>query len=131
MSWFHRSNRERGRDQTLELRSVGKKGEDAAAQYLRKHGCKILERNWKCPIGEIDIIAQTNDIVIFVEVKSSLKKGTIEPDARVNLKKQQKLRSLAAYYLKHKSSSTACRFDVIAVWWEADKTQIKYIENAF
>ena len=110
---------------------IGKRGEVEAARYLQKEGYHILNRNWKCSIGEMDIVCRKDGIHVFVEVKTSLKQGVISPEYRVNHAKRRKLQSLAKYYLKHVANVDQCRFDVIAVWWEEGIPKIKHIQNAF
>jgi putative endonuclease len=112
-------------------RDTGRHGEASAANHLRQHGFQIIERNWRCAIGEIDIIAQKADTVVFVEVKASAIKHAIEPQDRVNPRKQKKLMQLAQYYRKSTGNDLPCRFDVIAVWWEHGRQQIEHIEGAF
>lgn len=110
---------------------IGKRGEEIAAQFLRSKGFRVVERNWKCPLGEFDLICRDKDVFVFVEVKSSLKLAAVSPEARVNPRKQHKLHVLARYYIKHKAIQAPCRFDVVAVWWENQEPQIRHIENAF
>lgn len=110
---------------------VGKAGEDAAADYLRKSGYKILERNWRCKLGELDLIASKSGVIVFVEVKASATRHAIEPQHRVNRQKQKKLTQLAQYFRRTASVDAPCRFDVIAVWWESGVPNIQHWENAF
>jgi putative endonuclease len=110
---------------------IGAWGEDFAAQFLQRAGYRVLERNWKCPLGEFDLICRHGDVIVFVEVKSSLKLAAVPPERRVNPRKQHKLHMLARYYIKHKATQLPCRFDVVAVWWENQQPQIRHIENAF
>jgi putative endonuclease len=110
----------------------GRLGEAAAARLLQESGFRIIERNWRCPLGEIDLIAQRADVIAIVEVKTSLRRGSIPPELRVNSRKQHKLRMVAAYYLKHRRPQGSLRFDVIAVWWDGGgRIQFQHIENAF
>jgi putative endonuclease len=112
-------------------RELGASGEAIAARYLQNHGYRLLERNWRCGAGEIDIIGWRDQTCVFVEVKSSYKLGVFAPEARVRQRKQAKLRKLARIYLKRQKQDAACRFDVISVWWENDEPQLKHFENAF
>ena len=107
---------------------TGKCGEDFAAHYLKLHGYKILERNYKNKIGEIDIIATKENYLIFIEVKyrSTLQFGY--PREAVTLKKQQKIRNVATFYLmKNGKMDANIRFDVV----EVNGDKIVHIENAF
>jgi putative endonuclease len=112
-------------------RDTGAAGEAVAERHLVKAGMRILERNWTCVLGEVDIIGRDGDAIVFIEVKSSRLLGSVPPEFRVNRDKQRKLRSLARFYLKHRGLDDPCRFDVISVWWEGNSPQLRHIENAF
>ncbi|MFH1009754.1 MAG: YraN family protein [bacterium] len=112
--------------------SVGRWGEGKAVHYLRHRGYKILARNWRVRMGEIDIVAAKNREVVFVEVKSGSKSSAMGPELRVGTHKQRKLRALAQAYLRgRRDEPTAIRFDVISVWREGHETKIEHFENAF
>lgn len=128
MSWWQRLQSKLRAGRTV---PTGQRGEQLAASYLRAHGHRIRERNWHCPIGEIDMITELGDLLIFVEVKTSEVAHDIRPEQRVHNRKQAKLRSLAEYYIKAKGLSRPCRFDVIAVIWSAGNPEVNHIENAF
>lgn len=115
----------------LNDRELGQSGEAIAARYLQQSGYRLLERNWRCRAGEIDIIGWHDETCVFIEVKSSQKLGVFAPEERVRIRKQAKLRTLASIYLKRRAQDVPCRFDVIAVWWEDGKPQLKHLENAF
>lgn len=113
-------------------RRLGKTGEDRAAIFLQKCGYRILEKNYRCPLGEIDIIALDGSTLVFVEVKtrSSYRYGL--PQEAVGYRKQAKLRQLADYYTKHRGIyDVNCRFDVISVMNGAEINKIEHIKNAF
>ena len=103
--------------------------EDIAAHFLQELGYKILYRNYRCKIGEIDIIAEDMNTLVFCEVKfrSSLKYGF--PEEAVDIRKQNKIRSCTRFFLmEHKiSPDTNIRFDVISVLG----TKITHIKDAF
>lgn len=104
-------------------------GEFDATEYLKNKKYKIIEKNHKNKLGEIDIVAQYKDTIVFVEVKarSTLRFG--RPSEAVDFRKQQKLRLVAnLYLLQHHMMDKPCRFDVIEV---IGQTQINHIENAF
>ena len=96
-------------------RTVGSHYETVAEQCLKKQGYKILERNFYCRQGEIDLIARDGEVLVFVEVKyrKSLNQG--EPMEAVNDRKQRRIARAASYYLWKKgiSPDTPCRFDVV------------------
>lgn len=109
----------------------GKKSEIIAADFLKKKGYKIIELNHKNKIGEIDVIAQDRDYLVFVEVKARLSRAFGDPLEAVNYKKQQKIRKVAELYLlKKRKTETSCRFDVISILGQ-EKYEISHIENAF
>ena len=110
-------------------KEIGVKGETLAKEFLLSKGYKILETNYKNKIGEIDIIAKNNNIIIFVEVKARESAQFGHPREAVNYYKQQKIRSVATSYLKFKGLFDKClvRFDVIDIVG----TSITHIENAF
>ena len=112
----------------------GKKGEDAAAEYLQSLGFEILERNFRLAGGEIDIIAEESGTLVFIEVRS--RQGTRYglPQETVNYLKQHKVRKMAAFYLKTKGLwDKNCRFDVIGVLFdqEGNIKAIDHIRDAF
>lgn len=110
----------------------GKAGETAAADYLSRRGWTVLERNWHCRYGEIDLIAQKDGILAFVEVKT--RKAGSEYDAleAVTSAKQRKILQSAMAYLMKTGLELQPRFDVAAVTAEqGDCFRIEYLENAF
>ncbi|TCT16986.1 putative endonuclease [Natranaerovirga pectinivora] len=110
-------------------RKIGKEYEDKARRFLESLNYKILETNFRCKIGEIDIIGQDNDYLVFVEVKyrKNDKKG--DPSEAVNYYKQRTINKVANYYLMKKGYGyhTASRFDVVVILDE----DIRVIKNAF
>ncbi len=121
-----------GREASAEAdgRPPAKKGEDLAAEFLKKVGYKILVRNYRNPLGEIDIVAKEEDVIVFVEVKTRrVKKFGLAKEA-VHSQKQKKLIRLAQAYLKqHHLTKLRARFDVVAI--QLDDNRIEVIKNAF
>ncbi len=112
----------------MNTKTLGKYGEIKAQQYLKKNKYKILKTNFNCKLGEIDIIATKNNIVIFIEVKCKSSKKFGLPREMVTLNKQNKLKLVATYYLQiNKAFDKNCRFDVIEVFDD----EINHIKNAF
>jgi len=110
----------------------GAKSESLAAWYLKKNGYKIIEQNYRTPLGEIDIIAKEKKTIVFVEVKSrqSIRYGN--PKWAVTPKKQRKISMVALQYLKSTRQMDArARFDVVAVTSNRDQPQIEIVKNAF
>ncbi len=95
---------------------LGKTGERLAAETLIGRGYRILERNFRCSYGEIDLVAEDEYDLIFIEVKT--RRGTAygRPEEAVTLRKQRKLLEIASYYLDlHACSDRSWRIDVVAV----------------
>lgn len=109
----------------------GKKSEIIASQFLKQKGYKIVEVNHKNEIGEIDIIAQDKDYLVFVEVKARFSRAFGDPTEAVNYKKQQKIRNVAQLYLmKTRNMNANCRFDVISVLG-IENPEIRHFIDAF
>ncbi len=103
---------------------LGERGENLAAKYLRNQGYKILERNFRTPIGEIDIIARDGKTLVFVEVKSRVYDDPT-PEEQVNNAKQHQITKAAHMYLKRFGiPQPPARFDVVAVVWPARQPPI-------
>jgi len=113
-------------------KEVGKRGEDAAAKFIKKRGYKIVERNFTCPLGEMDIIALDRKTVCFIEVKTLSGKTYGPPEIAVNIHKQRKLSQVALAYLNQKHlHDINARFDVIAVTLSPEGEMIELIKDAF
>ena len=111
---------------------TGKKGEKIAAAYLKKNGYRIIEINFRCPIGEIDIVAKEKNDLVFVEVKTRKSIDLGYPEQAVGIRKQKKMSQLALWYLqKRKIADTNARFDVVAVTLIPENNEVKLIKNAF
>lgn len=112
---------------------VGNIGEDAAANYLHDEGYRVLERNYRCKIGEIDIIAKNNQTYVFVEVKTRSSTRYGFPAEAVNYHKQQKIMYTALCYLKQiNQDDVCCRFDVIEIFLtDLNVIKCNHIINAF
>jgi putative endonuclease len=112
--------------------TTGKEGEEIAVAYLKKNGYRIVETNFRCPIGEIDIIAKEKNDLVFVEVKTRRSNELGYPEQAVGVKKQKKMSQLALWYLQNKKiTDTSARFDVVAIILKQGKNEIKLIKNAF
>ncbi|MCD8148911.1 MAG: YraN family protein [Clostridiales bacterium] len=110
-------------------RRVGSLHEARVADWLKRHGYRILARNFRCRFGEIDIIAKRDGCISFVEVKYRSSDSHGSPQEAVDFRKQQRISNAASYYLyaRRYPMDTPCRFDVAAVSGE----EIRLIENAF
>jgi putative endonuclease len=117
---------------TQERLSLGKMGEDLAVAQLRALKYRIIERNFKCALGEIDIIAREKDTLVFVEVKTRRTRDFEGPAAAVNQRKQRQLSRVALTYLNQKKlAEIPARFDVVAVELIPPVPRIEVIRNAF
>ena len=117
---------------TATTKNLGNAGENFAARYLERHGYKILEKNFRVRSAEIDIIAQIDDVIVFVEVKtrSNIRHGL--PAEAVNFRKQKKIIDTASVFLQdEKYFDSPCRFDVIEIYSDGVKFTARHIENAF
>lgn len=118
---------------TRERQKLGKLGEEVAFQFLRRKRYRILERNYKTLLGEIDIIAQDKEKLVFIEVKSLSDTSYIRPQEMLNKRKQEQIIRVALSYLKAKGLRGAdCRFDCVAVVFPLGKEpEIELFKNAF
>lgn len=106
-------------------------GEDKAVEYLISKGYKIIDRNYRTKIGEVDIIAIISGVLVFVEVKSRTNINYGYPYEAVNWKKQDKIIKSSFIYMKQKRlNDYQIRYDIIEVYLE-EKPKINHIENAF
>ena len=113
-------------------KSVGHHGEDLAVKHLRRQGYKIIQRNFRTPRGEIDIIAKHKGVLIFVEVKSRQSTRYGDPKWAITADKQRKISMVALEYLKrHAELQTSARFDVVTIQSSAQAPKIDVIVNAF
>jgi putative endonuclease len=109
-------------------REEGKEGEDKAVKTLKKNGYKIIERNYRNLFGEIDIIAEEDGYLVFVEVKKRNSPAFGDSLVAVDKKKQQHIVRSAMYYLKdHKCFNRKIRFDVVGI----DSEKVKVVKYAF
>jgi len=114
-------------------KDLGIRGEAMALKKIMSLGYKILVQNFRCKLGEIDLIAIDQDTLVFIEVRSKSNGKYGLPQETVNTKKQRKLRQVAEFYLmKNNLYHMYCRFDVIGiVWQQGDELEIEIIKDAF
>lgn len=112
---------------------LGPAGEEAAARALRRRGYRIVERNYRCSWGEIDLVARDGEILVFVEVKCKRSGGFLAPTFSVTARKQRTLaRAAWDYLLRRNLSAVPCRFDVVSVLWpRGGKPRCEIIPGAF
>ena len=113
----------------INKRRLGEAYEEKAAKYLEDNGCRIIERNFRCKIGEVDIIARDSKYFVFVEVKYRTSSRIADPVYAVNYRKQRTISKVAQFFLiTHRlPESTPVRFDVITFTGE----NLRHIKNAF
>lgn len=112
--------------------ALGPRGENAAAKHLRSLGYRIITRNFRTDLGEIDIIARDGNTLVFVEVKTRADDATA-PENQVNEHKQRQLTKVAKLYLsRYGIPRPPARFDVVAIVWPTGRDpQIRHLPNAF
>lgn len=118
---------------SLSTHGLGKQAETLAATYLQTLGWQIVEKNWRCEFGEIDLIAHDGQELVFVEVRSRRGRAALDNAvASIGVKKQARLRSLAEFYAaEYYHSDIALRVDVIGIAMLGDGTmQIEWIKDA-
>jgi len=112
----------------------GKIGEDYAAELLSKKGYQIIERNYHSRFGEIDIIAENEEYIVFAEVKTRDEHFSVSPLEAVTVGKQRKIYKTALLYLQQHKTKLQPRFDVIGITTQSGAFTVKsveYIQNAF
>ena len=111
---------------------LGREGERLAEQYLKKKGYKLVERNYRCAGGELDLIVLDRRVVVFVEVKTRTGRGFGSPFEAVEFHKQQRMIRAAQYFLNVKKlHQRDARFDVVGISWPGGEPLVEHIENAF
>lgn len=112
--------------------AVGRFGEQVAARHLQDAGLRILDRNWRCADGEIDIVAADGDTLVFCEVKTRSGLAFGDPAEAVVAAKAARLRRLALRWLaEHGLGWRELRFDVVTVLRRADELIVRHLRGAF
>lgn len=112
---------------------TGQQAEDSACRYLKMQGLSLIERNYSCTHGEIDLIMKDNSTTVFIEVRFRRDTRFGSGAESVDYRKQKKLLSTAAHYLQKnpKAAKGACRFDVISLTVNNGEQQLDWIADAF
>jgi len=111
---------------------MGREGEALAVTYLRKRGYRIVEQNYRCQLGEIDIVAVDRKTLCFIEVKTRSTGDYDRPEVAVHRRKQHRLSRVALWFLKEKHlDDVRARFDVVAITRRGDLNKVQHIKNAF
>ncbi len=118
-----------------QIKSTGRWGEDQAERYLKKKGYRVIERNYSCRFGEIDLIVADREFLVFVEVKTRRSDAFAEAKEFVGAAKQRRIRLAASMWLASNETQLQPRFDVIEIYGTEQMRyrdlQIRQIENAF
>jgi putative endonuclease len=113
-------------------RPIGSRGEDAAADAYRRRGYRVLARNWRCGLGELDLVVERRGVLVFCEVKSRRPSVFGSGYQAVTWKKRAKLRALAEAFLQTSGSHPqAIRFDVASVAVQSARSTVEVFEDAF
>lgn len=110
---------------------LGQKGEEEAAQFLRAKGYHILERNYRFHRDEVDIIAQKEDVIVAVEVKTRSSDYFGNPQDFVKPKQIKRMVRVLDHYIVKKNLDVEARFDIIAILKTDSGSQIEHLEDAF
>jgi len=117
---------------TKERLILGKFGEDLARNRLKDLGYRVLETNYRCPLGEIDLIARDGETLVFVEIKTRRNQPSSLAKEAVHKIKQVQLSKAALAYMKHKNLwGSKARFDVVAIGVSDGKKEVEIIQDAF
>mgnify|MGYP001585690630 CR=1 FL=1 len=118
--------------ESMQRKELGKKGEDLALRFLKKKGYRIIEQNYVCKMGEMDLIAKEKDTLVFIEVKTRTSMDFGPPQLAVTKFKQRQLSKVALYFLKEKKiEDVKARFDVVAILLTPGGEEIELIKDAF
>ena len=117
----------------MQAKSIGTKGEDLGAHYLLAKGYRILENNFRCRAGEIDLIAEQKGKLIFVEVKTRSSSVFGFGEESIDARKQRRLKSVMREYLAHSPRFEEIQCDALSIFLDADGMVafIKHFENIF
>lgn len=116
----------------MSTKKTGEAGEAIALSHLKNNNYTIVDRNYTCPLGEIDIIATNEGDVVFIEVKSRRTEQFGNAAEAVTLNKQRKISQVALFYMKEKNLlDRSARFDVVAVMLVPGKPVVEIFQNAF
>jgi len=116
----------------MQKKELGKKGEEVALRFLKKKGYRIMETNYVCKMGEMDLIAKEKDTLVFIEVKTRTSTMFGPPQLAVTKFKQRQLSKVALNFLKqNKLEDVKARFDVVAILIGQRGEEIELIRDAF
>jgi putative endonuclease len=117
---------------TRERLDLGRLGEDLALKKIKSLGYKCIVRNYRCPLGEVDLIAKDGDTLVFIEIKTRRDRSLGYAKESINARKKRQLSKVALAYMKsHDVAEAKSRFDVVAVHIRESKHEIEVVRNAF
>lgn len=121
-----------GKEADAQKKITGRAGEKVVADYIKSRKMKVIKRNYVTPFGEIDIIAEDDDYIVFIEVKTRSGDRYGAPSEAVDKTKRKHIVDSAKYYLKVTNSTEAfTRFDMAEVFSDNGSYAVNYIEDAF
>jgi putative endonuclease len=111
----------------------GREAEDRACAHLQRQGLRLAARNYRSPHGEIDLVMQEHDTLVFVEVRYRARDDFGAPAETVDARKQARLRATAEHYLQHtpRASKKPCRFDIVAITGDGTDSELRWLRNVF
>lgn len=129
----HRADRRGGLSSSgHRRRRLGRRGEELAVAFLEGRGCRVLARNYRCRLGEVDLVARDGETLVFVEVKTRRSLAFGGPGEAVGAAKKARLVRVARHYLyRHGLTNVPCRFDVVAVTAAGEELRAEWIRDAF
>lgn len=111
---------------------LGKEGERVAESFLKKKGYRLVERNYRCPVGEMDLVFLDRRVIVFVEVKTRTDDRFGAPLEAVGSRKQKKMIKAALFFLSQRRlHHRDARFDVVGVSLKGGEPTVEHVENAF
>ena len=111
---------------------LGRRGERAAEQYLRRNGYRIVQRNFRAAGAEIDLVAMDGDVLVFVEVKTRRSRDAGAPEEAVDERKQRQIRRAAEIFAtRYREDEIEMRFDIVAIDASGERLEIELLRNAF
>ena len=117
---------------TRERQELGSFGEELALQKIKRLGYKNIIRNYRCPLGEVDLVAMDGDCLVFIEIKTRRGRSVGYAKEAVNARKKRQLSKVALAYMKaNRCCDVKARFDVVAVSLQEGNPRIEVIQNAF
>lgn len=114
----------------MRRQALGRRGEAAARRFLEERGYRIVQANWRCTLGEVDLIAEEGGDLVFIEVKTRASAGCGTPAEAVDRRKLERLRRVTEAYLAGEGCDRAVRLDIVTVTVAGDRQDIEVIRGA-